>query len=70
MKEKTSGSEAATKTTCVCVTAPVGVILLRESRSQVQFPFEASLCRVCTLSPWLHGFSLVAIQSLTTVTLV
>lgn len=67
-KQSNNGSEAATKTKCVCVIAPVGIILLRESRFQVQFPFEAPLCRVCTLSPWLHGFSLVPIQSLTTVT--
>lgn len=42
---------------------------LRESRLQVQLPFVASLCRVCTLSPWLHGFSLVSTQSPTTWTL-
>lgn len=39
-------------------------LLLFAQPSQIeQVPFVASLCRVCTLSPWLHWFSLVSTQS-------
>lgn len=34
-----------------------------QSRRHVQFPFVAALCGVCTLLPWLHGFSLVPFRA-------